>query len=106
MRTTTATAATTTTETGGATFMIQGGPSNYKSEKVLYLLKCKVYGEFCYVGKTKTKFRYGLDNYKSKYRAFRKGNRKIPYLGIDDWDFTLFEQCEAHNQLKKRENVW
>ena len=39
-------------------------------------------------------------------RTFRKGNRKIPqkrfhdhyclddHLGIDDWDFTLFEQCE------------
>ena len=24
-------------------------------------------------------------------------------LGIDDWDFTLFEQCETHKQLKERE---
>ena len=44
---------------------------------------------------------------KDKHRAFRKGNRKIPqkrfhdhycldgHLGIDDWDFTLFEQYEA-----------
>ena len=43
-------------------------------------------------------------------RAFRKGNRKIPqkrfhdhyclddHLGTDDWDFTLFEQCETHKQ--------
>ena len=50
--------------------------------------------------------------------AFRKGNRKIPqkrfndhyclddHLGIDDWDFTLFEQCETHKQLKERETFW
>ena len=25
------------------------------------------------------------------------------HLGIDDWDFTLFEQCETHKQLKERE---
>ena len=25
------------------------------------------------------------------------------HLGIDDWDFTLFEQCETHGQLKERE---
>ena len=41
---------------------------------------------------------------KEKHRAFGKGNRKMPrkrfhdhyclddHLGIDDWDFTLFEQ--------------
>ena len=27
-------------------------------------------------------------------------------LGIDDWDFTLFEQCETHKQLKERETFW
>ena len=26
------------------------------------------------------------------------------HLGIDDWDFTLFKQYEAHKQLKDREN--
>ena len=25
------------------------------------------------------------------------------HLGIDDWGFTLFEQCEPHKQLKERE---
>ena len=47
-------------------------------------------------------------------KAFRKGNRKILQkvfhdhycldgrLGIDDWDFTPFEQCETHKQLKER----
>ena len=41
---------------------------------------------------------------KAKHRPFGKGNRKMPrkrfhdhyclddHLGIDDWDFTLFEQ--------------
>ena len=66
-------------------------------------------GEAPYVGKAKTKFQYRFNNYKSKHRAFRKGNPKIPqkrfydhycldgHLGIDDWDFTLFEQCETHS---------
>ena len=67
-------------------------------------------GEAPYVGKAKTKFRYRFNNYKSKHR-----DRKIPqkrfhdlycldgHLGIDDWDFTLFEQCGTHKQLKERE---
>ena len=79
---------------------------------VLYLLKCKVCGEPPYVGKAKTKFRYRFNNYKSKHRALRKGNRKIPqkcfhdHLGIDDWDFTLFKQCETHKQPKEGETFW
>ena len=28
------------------------------------------------------------------------------HLGIGDWDFTLFEQCETHKQLKERETFW
>ena len=28
------------------------------------------------------------------------------HLGIDDWDFTLFEQCETRKQLKERETFW
>ena len=81
-------------------------------------MKCKVRGEVPYVGKARTKFRYRLNNCKSKHRVFRRGNRKIPqkrfhdhycrdgHLGIDDWDFTLFEQCETHKQLKERETFW
>ena len=75
-------------------------------------------GEAPYVGKDETKFRYRFNIYKSKHRAFKKGNRKIPqklfhkhycldgHLRIDDWDFTLFEQCETHQQLKERETFW
>ena len=73
---------TTTTFTMGAcdeTFKIHSGTLNCNSEKVLYLLKCKVCGEVSYVGKAKTKFQYRFNNYKSKDRAFRKGNQKIPH---------------------------
>ena len=72
------TATTFTTETSKETFKIQKGTSNCDSEKVLYLLKCKVSGEVPYVGKAKTKFWYKSNNYKSKHRTFRKGNQKVP----------------------------
>ena len=87
------TTTTFTTEACGEVFKSQSGPLNCNSEKVLYLLKCKVCGEASYVGKGKTKF----NNNKSKHRAFMKGNRKIPQkrfhdhyclddnLGIYDW---------------------
>ena len=64
-------------------------------------------GEAPYVGKSKTKFRYRFNKYKSKHRAFRKGNQKKPqklfhdrycldrHLRIDDWDFTLLQLCET-----------
>ena len=64
------------------------------------------------------KLRYRFNNYKSKHRGFRKGNRKIPqklfhdhycldgHLGYDDWDYILFEQCETNKQLKERETFW
>ena len=87
---------TFTTEACGENFKIQSCPLNCNSEKVVYFLKCKVCGDAPYVGKTKTKFRYRLNNHKSKHRAFRKGKRKIlqqrfhdhycldGHLGIDD----------------------
>ena len=28
------------------------------------------------------------------------------YNGINDWQFTLIEQCETHEQLKERETFW
>ena len=107
-----------TTEAFQEISKIQNGPLTYDSEKVLYLLKCKVYGEVPYVEKAKTKFRYRFNNYKSKYRAFRKGNRKVPeklfdtrycldgHSDIEDCEFSIFEQCETHAQLKERETFW
>ena len=61
-----------------------------------------------YVGKAKTKFRYRFNTYKSKHRAFRKGNPKVPqkvfhthycldgHSGIEDQDSVIFEQCKTH----------
>ena len=112
------TSTTFTTEACQETFKTQKSPLNCDSEKVLYLLKCKVCGGVPYVGKAKTKFRYRFNNYKSKHRAFRKGNQKVPqkrfhdrycrdgHSGINDWDFVLFEQCETHEKLKERETFW
>ena len=71
-------ATTFTTEACRETFKIQSGPLTCDSKKFLYLLKYKICGEVNYVGKAETKFRYRFNNYKSKHRAFRKGNRKVP----------------------------
>ena len=109
------TATTFTTKACQESFKIQKGPLTCDSEKVLYLLKCKVFGEVPYVGKAKNKFCYRFNNYKSKQRAFRKGNQKVSQKlfhtqycldgnsGIEYWDFVIFEQCETHAQLKERE---
>ena len=51
----------------GEVFKIQSGPLNYNSEKVLYLLRCKICDDTPYVGKVKTKFRLWFNNYKSKH---------------------------------------
>ena len=87
------------------------------SEYVLHRLKCKVSCEATYAGKVKTNFRCRFNNYKSKHRAFRKGNWKIfqkrfhnyycldGHLGIADWGFTLFKQRETHKQIKERGNL-
>ena len=71
------TATTFITEACQEAFKIQSGPSTCDSEKVLYLLKCKVCGEVPYVGKAKTTLRYSFNNYNSKHKAFKKGNRKV-----------------------------
>ena len=72
------TAMTFTTEACQETFKIQSDPLTCYSEKVLYLLKCKICSEVPYVGKAESKFRYKFNNYKSKHRAFRKCNWKVP----------------------------
>ena len=28
------------------------------------------------------------------------------HLGINDWDFIIFEQCKTHKHLKESENYW
>ena len=80
------------------------GPLTVNSEKVAYLLRCKICDDIPYVGKAKTKFRVRFNNYKSKHRPFRKGKQNVPqkrfhshyiqdcHRGIDDWEVTLFEK--------------
>ena len=53
--------------------------------------------------------------YKSAHRSYRKKVSQQRFHehygqhchnGIDDWQFTLIEQCETHEQLKERETFW
>ena len=107
-----------TTKACGEAFKIQRGPLNCNSEKVFYLLRCKICGNTPYVGKAKTKFRLRFNTYKSKHRSFRKGKQNVPqkrfyshyiqdcHRVIDDWEVTLFEKCETYKQLKERGTFW
>ena len=91
------------------TFTTEAWWKRLKVRAVHYIVTCKRYysffnikcGESLYVKKIETKFRYGFNNYKSKHRAFRKGNQKLPqkpmhdhycldgHLGNEDYDFNL-----------------
>ena len=55
------------------TFNMLKGPLDCYSNHVIYLFECK-HGQyhFPYVGSTKTKFRYRINNCKSTHRKFRK----------------------------------
>ena len=109
---------TFTTKAWGEVFKIQSGPLDCNSEKVLYLLWCKICDDSPYVEKTKTNFCIQFNNYKRKCQSFRKGKQNVPqkcfhsqYVqdclkGIDDWEFTLFEKCETRKQLEEREPFW
>ena len=60
------------TDTNG-TFNILKGPLDCNSNHVIYLFECKqCQYRLPYVGSTKTKFRYRINNYKSTHRKFRK----------------------------------
>ena len=87
---------------------------NCNSQKVAYLLKYRICREAPYFGKAKTKFRARFNNYKSAHWSCRKKRKVLQqrfherygehsHNGIDDWQFTLIEQCETHEQLKERE---
>ena len=109
---------TFTTKACGKVFKIQSGPLNCNSEKVLYLLRCKICDDTPYVGKAKTKFRLRFNNYKSKHRSFRKGRQNVLqkcflshymqgcHRAIDDWEVTLLEQCETRKQLNEKEETF
>ena len=60
------------TKVCGETFKIHSGLLNCNSQKVVYLLKCRICGEAPYAGKAKTKFRARFNIYKSVHRFYRK----------------------------------
>ena len=101
---------TATTEVCQETFKIQSGPLTCDSKKVLCLLKCKVCDEVPHVGKTTTKLVISLliinINMERLKGVIGKLLRNYFTLGIEDWDFALFQQCKTHTQLKKTETVW
>ena len=68
---------TFTTKACGEVFKIQSGPLNCKSEKVLYLLRCKICDDTPDIGKPKTKFCLRFNNYKSKHQSFQKGKQNV-----------------------------
>ena len=104
-------------KTCGETFKIQSGVLICNSQKVVYLLKCRIRGKAPHVGLAKAKFRARSNNYKSAHSSYRK-KRKVSqqrfhenygqhsHNGVDVWQFTSIEQCETHEQLKERETFW
>ena len=65
------------TKACGEVFKIQNGPLNCNSEKVIYLLRCKICDNTPYVRKDKTKINLRFNNYRSKHRSFRKGKQNV-----------------------------
>ena len=66
---------TFSTKACGETFKIQSGILNCNSQKVVYLLKCRICGEASYVGKAKATFRARFNNYKSSHKPYRKKHK-------------------------------
>ena len=67
--------------------------------------------------KPKKSFDIGLITVKANIELSGKETENTPgtfswafclggHLGIDDWDFTVSEQCETHKQLKQKETFW
>ena len=85
---------------------------------ILDFQKLRIFTPFCDAGKAKKKFRLRFNNNKSKQRSFRKGKQNVPqkrfhshyiqdcHRSIDDWEVTLFDKCETHKQILKRETFW
>ena len=91
---------TFTTKACGVVSKIQDGPTNWHSEKVLCLHRCKTCDDTSYVWKANTNFRLRFNNYKSKHRSFQKGRQNVLqncflshyiqdcHRGIEDWEVT------------------
>ena len=112
------------------TFNILKGPLDSNSNHFIYLFECKQC-QYCfpYVGSTKTKFRYRINNYKSTHRKFRNKyvekdltivikKRELRqklfhehycwegHQGIENCSVTLIDQVEDLDSLRKKELYW
>ena len=47
-----------------------------------------------------------IKKHKVSQQRFREYYGQHSHNEIDDWQFTLIEQCETHEQLKERETFW
>ena len=112
------------------TFNILKGPLDCNSNHVIYLFEFKqCQYRFSYVGSTKTKLRYRINNYKSTQRKFRKKyvekylavvikksklKQKLfhehycseGHQGIENWSVTLIDQVEDLDSLRKKKLYW
>ena len=112
------------------TFNILKGQFDCNSNHVVYLFECKqCQYHILYVGSTKTKFRYRINNYKLTHRKFRKKyvekdltivikkselKQKLfhehycseGHQGIENWSVTLLDQVEDLDSLRKKELYW
>ena len=102
------------------------GPLDCNSNHVIYLLECKqCQYRFPYVGTTKTKFRYRINNHKTTYKMFpkeyvekelaiviKKSELKQKLFherycsegdqGNENWSVTLINQVEHLDSLRKK----
>ena len=112
------------------TFNVLKHPLDCNSNHVIYLFECKqCQYRLPYVGSTKTKFRYRINNYKSTHRKFRKKyvekdlaivvkkselKQKLfhehycseGHQGIEYWSVTLIDQVQDLDSLRKMELYW
>ena len=90
---------TFTTKACGETFKIQSGILNCNSQKVVYLLKCRICGEAPIERSYRKK-------HKVSQQCFHEHYEQDSHNRIDDWHFALIEQCETHEQLQERATFW
>ena len=89
---------------------------NCNSKCVVYLAECKICG-IQYVGSVSTKFRLRFNNYKSAHRKYNS-DQNTPqqsfhahfsqenHNGMEDWKFTLIDQAENVDILRRKEAFW
>ena len=112
------------------TFNILKGALDWNSNHVIYSFGCEqCQYHFPYVGGTKTKFRYRINNCKSTHWKFKKKYveedltiviKKIElkqksfhehyclkgHQGIKNWSVTLIDQVEDQDSFRKKELYW